>query len=60
VGYNFEPHFNCTHSNPRFGALAPGKTATFRGRIYFYTGSIDSLYGVFERDFPGEGYGVSR
>lgn len=60
VAYNFDLRLNCIHSNPRFGALRGGATQTLHGRVYFFAGSLDSLYARFERDFPGGGYGVNR
>jgi hypothetical protein len=57
VAYNFHRDLNCTHANPRFGAVGPGRKRTLHGRVYFFSGSIEELYEVIARDFPGRGLG---
>ncbi len=56
VGYNFEKRLNCTHSNPRFSSVGPGRTKTLHGRIYFFTGTVEELIERFEKEFPTRGY----
>jgi hypothetical protein len=58
IAYNFTETLNCAHSTPRVGALAPGEWTVRRGRLYFFTGSLEELLQRFEADFPNRGYGT--
>ena len=38
------PDHGCIHSNPAFGTLRPGKSATAVGRIYIVSGSLEKVW----------------
>ena len=42
------PNHPCMHADPRFPDLAPGESATIRGELVFFEGTLDE----FEEDMP--------
>ena len=52
VSYNFDPTYQCIHSEPRFAAVRPNESLTLRGKIYLLDGTRQDLVAKFNADFP--------
>jgi hypothetical protein len=46
-----KPYHGCIHSEPAFGTLAPGGSATVVGRLYLMRGSLGTVWSRMAADF---------
>ncbi len=51
VSCNHQESMSCIHSNPHWGALAPGQSKTVHGRIYLFRGTAQDILGRCRKDF---------
>ena len=51
VAGNYQPFPCCMHTNPDWGELHPGESATVRGKVYFFRGTLDQVLERYVRDF---------
>ncbi len=51
VGNSRNPPHGCVHSEPSFGTLEPGESASAVGRLYVQAGSIDDVWQQMTRDW---------
>jgi hypothetical protein len=45
------PYHGCIHSEPAFGTIAPGKSATAVGRLYLARGGLSEVWARMEADW---------
>jgi len=52
VSSNHQLWPSCIHTNPTWSLLAPGKSETAKGKVYFFRGGLHDLHERYRSDFP--------